>query len=129
MPDEIVARIREQLAKRSIETDDWDSLRRKMRQGIERRKERFRLQRLRVKSQFEPARPVPDGASTACQGVDKDGALLVLTFRYFKGQKFELAERVSFSQQSYSIQYACLKGINRKLNHLSGLASSAESVG
>ena len=101
MPDEIVARIREQLAMRPIETDDWDSLRRKMREGIERRTER-----LRQKGQFEPARPVPDGSSTACQGVDKDGALLVLTFRYFKGQKLELAERVSFSQQSHSIRYS-----------------------
>jgi hypothetical protein len=109
IPDEMAARIREQLAKRP--PDDWDSLRTKMRQGIERRKERLRLQRLRVKgqfepAQFEPARPVPDGAGTACQGVDKEGALLVLTFRYFKGQKLELAERVSFSQLSHSIRYS-----------------------
>ena len=38
--DEIAARIREQLAKRPIQTDDWDSLRTKIRQGIERGKER-----------------------------------------------------------------------------------------
>jgi hypothetical protein len=106
MPDEIVARIREQLAKRPIETDDWDSLRRKMRQGIERRNERLRLQRLRLKGQLEPARTMGVGASSVCQGVDKDGALLVLTFRYFKGQKLELAERVSFSQLSHSIRYS-----------------------
>jgi hypothetical protein len=99
IPDEIAARIREQLAKRPIETDDWDSLRRKMRQGIERSTER-----LRVKGQFEPARTMPDGSSTACQGVDKEGALLVLIFRYFKGQKLELAER--FSQLSHSIRYS-----------------------
>jgi len=98
IPDEIAARIREQLAKRPIETDDWDSLRRKMREGIERRTERLRL-----KGQFEPARTMPDGSS-ACQGVDKEGALLVLTLRYFKGQKIELAER--FSQQSHSIRYS-----------------------
>jgi hypothetical protein len=36
IPDEIAARIREQPAKRPIQTDDWDSLRRKIRQGIER---------------------------------------------------------------------------------------------
>jgi hypothetical protein len=96
IPDEMAARIREQLARRP--PNDWDSLRRKMRQGIERRTERLRLNRL--KAQLEP------GASTVCQGVDKDGALLVLTFRYFKGQKFELAERVSFSQQSHSIRYS-----------------------
>ena len=104
IPDEIAARMRKQLAKRPIETDDWDGLRRKIRRGIERRTERLRLKGQFESGQFEPARTTPDGASTACQRIDKDGALLVLTFRYFKGQKLELAERVSFSQQSHSIR-------------------------
>lgn len=97
IPDEVAARIREQLAKRPIEADDWDSLRTKMSQGIERRRARFP-----VHPQFE----MRDRASTACQGIDKDGALLFLTFRYFKRQKLELAERLSFSQQSHSVRYS-----------------------
>ena len=101
IPDEIADRIRQQLAMRQIERDDWDSLRTKMRQGISRRTER-----LRVNGMFDPARTMPDGSSSECQGVDKDGALLVLTFRHFKGHKLEIAERVSFSQESQSLRYS-----------------------
>lgn len=81
IPDEIAARIREQLANRPIKTDDWDSLRTKMRQGIAGTTERLRV------NGIEPAQTMRDGASTACHGADKDGALLVLTFRYFKGTR------------------------------------------
>ncbi len=76
IPDEIADRVRQQLAMRQIERDDWDSLRTKMRQGISRSTER-----LRVNGMFDPARTMPDGSTSACHGVDKDGALLVLTFR------------------------------------------------
>jgi hypothetical protein len=48
----------------------------------------------------------PDGSMSSIHGIDKDGALIVLTFRYFKGHKIETAERISFSAEDQSLTYS-----------------------
>ena len=67
IPDEVAARIREHLVTRPIETDDWDSLRTKMRQGIERRRARFP-----VHPQFE----MRDGALRSAGGHNRSSVLV-----------------------------------------------------
>ena len=81
--------------------DDWNSLREKMRRGIQRR-----VRRMEVNGMGNAALRQPDGSTSSSQGIDKDGALIVLTFRYFKGHKIETAERISFSAEDQSLMYS-----------------------
>lgn len=101
IPEATAEKWRQELQNQRNTPDDWTSLREKMRQDIDRRKRRMEVNGMRQAAQAQL-----DGSSSSSQGVDKDGALIVLTFRYFKGYKIETAERISFSPESHSLTYS-----------------------
>jgi hypothetical protein len=101
IPEATAGKIRQGLEHTRMAPDDWNTLRERMRQGIERRVERWRISGV-----VQPTLIQPDGSHSSTQGFDKDGALVVLTFRYFKGHKIETAERISFSPETHSLTYS-----------------------
>ena len=101
IPEATADKIRQRLEHTRIAPDDWNTLREKMRQGIQRTVERWRISGV-----LQPALIQPDGSHSSTQGFDRDGALVVLTFRYFKEHKIETAERISFSPETHSLTYS-----------------------
>jgi hypothetical protein len=101
LPQATVEAIPHRLSEQIAQPDDWKTLHEKMRQGIDRR-----VRRLRDVSGIETSgKHQPDGSHSSAQGFDKDGALLILTFRYLKGQKLEISERLSISTENRLLSY------------------------
>jgi hypothetical protein len=101
IPEAAAEKRRQELHDWEKTPDDWISLRERMRQGIQRRVRRFE-----INDMGNAALCQPDGSMSSTQGIDKDGALIVLTFRYFKGHKIETAEPISFSTEDQSLTYS-----------------------
>jgi hypothetical protein len=101
IPEATAEKLRQELQGRAKTPDDWNSLREKMRQGIQRT-----LRRMEVNDIVSAALRQPNGSASSIHGVDKDGALIVLTFRCFKGHKIETAERISFSAEHQLLTYS-----------------------
>jgi hypothetical protein len=101
VPEATAEKWRQELHDRANTPDDWISLREKMEQGVQRR-----VRRAQVNGMDNAALRQPDGSRSSVHGVDKDGALIVLTFRYFKGHKIETAERISLSADHRSLTYS-----------------------
>jgi hypothetical protein len=101
IPEATAEKWRQQLPDAANTPDDWNSLREKTRQGIQRT-----VRRMEINHMGNAALRQPDGSTSSTQGIDKDGALIVLTFRYFKGHKIETAERISFSAKHQSLTYS-----------------------
>jgi hypothetical protein len=100
IPEAIAEKWRQATHHEQKTPDDWNSLREKMRQGIERGVRRMELNDMGSASHRQP-----DGSMSSIHGIDKQGALIVLTHRYFKGHKIETAERISFSSTDRSLAY------------------------
>ena len=98
-PQDTVEAIRHRLREQIAQPDDWETLREKMRRGIERRDRRRDMNGIHIPG------TQPDGASSHVQGRDKEGALLRLTFLHFKGQRLEMAERISVSPDGRLLIY------------------------
>jgi hypothetical protein len=101
IPEATAEKWRQRLRDTANTPDDWKSLREKLRQGIQRS-----VRRMEVNDMGNAALRQPDGSTSSIHGIDKDGALIVLTFRYFKGHKIETAERISFSAEDQSLTYS-----------------------
>lgn len=80
VPEATAEKWRQELEQRRVPIDDWNSLREKMRQNVQRH-----VRRMEVNGMGNAPLRQPDGSMSLTQGVDRDGALIVLTFRYFKG--------------------------------------------
>jgi len=100
LPQATVEAIRHRLREQIAPPDDWETLREKMRRGIERRDRSSRNM-----NGIDMPGTQPDGAYSHVQGRDKEGALLLLTFRHFKGQRLEMAERISVSPDGRLLIY------------------------
>ena len=81
------------------QADDWDSLRTKIRLGEERRARRM------AQDEGSP-REYYDGGYSSAQGFDAQGALLILTYRYYKGKKLEIAESISVLATESTLTYS-----------------------
>jgi len=101
IPEATAEKWRQEFHDREKTPDDWNTLREKMRQAIQRR-----VRRVETNDMGNAALRQPDGSMSSIHGIDNDGALIVLTFRYFKGHKIETAERISFSAEDQSLTYS-----------------------